>query len=159
VVIRQNLVLAQVSAVVSIGGTASTLRTRLTLGQAAPEPRLACESLWITSARNRTAIIQAKFYKPPVGNVAVQEVHAAKTHYGADQAWVVTNSRFTRSARELATTTDVRLLDGSTFRDVGLFISNFLGTGDSHGNACRGGTWKSNRKEAHVNRSRAGENR
>lgn len=46
-----------------------------------------------------TIVIQCKNYSSPVGNKAVQEVYSAKDIYGADQAWVVTSSRFTSSAK------------------------------------------------------------
>jgi restriction system protein len=45
-----------------------------------------------------------------VGNKAVQEVFAAKRHEQAHHAAVVTNNDFTRSARQIAATTDVTLL-------------------------------------------------
>ncbi|SEA08107.1 restriction endonuclease [Acidovorax soli] len=47
-------------------------------------------------------VIQAKKYTGVVGNAAVQEVFAAKEYYEADYAMVVTNSRYTQSARTLA---------------------------------------------------------
>ena len=58
-------------------------------------------------------VIQCKKYSTPVGNAAVQEVHAAKSHYKADAAVVVTNTDFTKSARALANSTDVVLLHHS----------------------------------------------
>lgn len=58
-------------------------------------------------------VIQAKRYIKPVGNKAVQEVTAALRFYNADEAWVVTNATFTRSARALAHKNDVKLVDGT----------------------------------------------
>lgn len=55
-------------------------------------------------------VIQAKNYSGNVGNAAVQEAIAAKNFYSCDEAMVVTNSYFTRSALELANTTGVRLV-------------------------------------------------
>ncbi|WP_345891130.1 restriction endonuclease [Burkholderia sp. Ax-1719] len=55
-------------------------------------------------------VIQAKNYSGNVGNAAVQEAIAAKSFYGCDEAMVVTNSHFTRSAIELANTAGVRLV-------------------------------------------------
>lgn len=55
-------------------------------------------------------VIQAKNYSGTVGNAAVQEAVAAKSFYGCDEAMVVTNSTFTRSAIELAQATAVRLI-------------------------------------------------
>jgi HJR/Mrr/RecB family endonuclease len=55
-------------------------------------------------------VIQAKNYSGSVGNAAVQEAISAKSFYGCDEAMVVTNSYFTRSAMELATAAAVRLI-------------------------------------------------
>ncbi len=55
-------------------------------------------------------VIQAKNYSGTVGNTAVQEAIAAKSFYGCDEAMVVTNSTFTRSAIELADAASVRLI-------------------------------------------------
>ncbi|TKR53256.1 restriction endonuclease [Allopusillimonas ginsengisoli] len=55
-------------------------------------------------------VIQAKNYSGTVGNAAVQEAIAAKSFYGCDEAMVVTNSSFTRSAIELADAAAVRLI-------------------------------------------------
>lgn len=56
-------------------------------------------------------VIQAKNYSGSVGNFAVQEVIAAKNFYSCDDAMVVTNSYFTKSAIELAGATSVRLVN------------------------------------------------
>lgn len=56
-------------------------------------------------------VIQCKKYSKPVGNFAVQEAHAAKAHYSADVAVVISNAEFTASAKELAVSTDVVLMD------------------------------------------------
>lgn len=63
-------------------------------------------------------IIQAKRYEGSVGNKAVQEVACAVSYYGGDEGWVVTNSTFTKGAKELAQKTGVRLIDG---RDLSRF--------------------------------------
>jgi restriction system protein len=55
-------------------------------------------------------VIQAKNYSGNVGNAAVQEAISAKSFYGCDEAMVVTNSYFTRSATELANAASVRLI-------------------------------------------------
>lgn len=55
-------------------------------------------------------VIQAKNYSGSVGNAAVQEAISAKSFYGCDEAMVVTNSYFTRSATELASAASVRLI-------------------------------------------------
>jgi restriction system protein len=55
-------------------------------------------------------VVQCKKFAGPVGNFAVQEVAAARRHYGAHLAVVVAPNGFTSSARELAATNDVTLL-------------------------------------------------
>jgi restriction system protein len=58
-------------------------------------------------------VVQAKRYgyKNCVSLSAVQEVYGAKAYYRANQAWVVTNSYFTKQAKELAAACDVKLID------------------------------------------------
>ncbi|WP_152222756.1 restriction endonuclease [Pseudomonas sp. SCB32] len=56
-------------------------------------------------------VIQAKNYSGSVGNSAVQQAISAKAFYGCDEAMVVTNSYFTNSAKELANSALVRLID------------------------------------------------
>lgn len=55
-------------------------------------------------------VIQCKMYSSPVGNKAVQEIYTAKQYYGANNAIVVTNNTFTKSAKQLAKSTKVDLL-------------------------------------------------
>ncbi|PHE31706.1 restriction endonuclease [Bacillus pseudomycoides] len=66
----------------------------------------------ILKGRNRI-VIQAKRYgiKNRVGIRAVQEVYAGKAYYKADEAWIVTNSVFTKQAKELAKACQVKLID------------------------------------------------
>ncbi|PEP92133.1 restriction endonuclease [Bacillus toyonensis] len=66
----------------------------------------------IIKGRNRI-VIQAKRYgiKNRVGIRAVQEVYAGKAYYKADEAWIVTNSVFTKQAEELAKVCQVKLID------------------------------------------------
>ncbi|WP_235946958.1 restriction endonuclease [Paenibacillus glycinis] len=54
--------------------------------------------------------VQAKRYKGNVGLEAVQQVQAEKAHYGATEAWVVTNSDYTDQAYTLAKSNGVRLI-------------------------------------------------
>lgn len=56
-------------------------------------------------------VVQAKRYKGNVGIKAVQEIQSAKLYYKAQEAWVMTNSNYTKSAKELAYKTNVTLLD------------------------------------------------
>jgi len=63
--------------------------------------------------------IQAKGYTSGnVGNTAVQEAHAGMTHHRCHRAAVVTNSRFTSGAQELADSVGCQLIDGSQIPDV-----------------------------------------
>ncbi|PGA61626.1 restriction endonuclease [Bacillus pseudomycoides] len=66
----------------------------------------------ILKGRNRI-VIQAKRYgiKNRVGIRAVQEVYAGKAYYKAEEAWIVTNSVFTKQAEELAKACQVKLID------------------------------------------------
>ncbi|PFE67406.1 endonuclease [Bacillus cereus] len=65
----------------------------------------------ILKGNNETIIVQAKRYSTKVSLQAVQEIVAAKSYYNANHAWVVTNSYFTKPARELAIANDVLLID------------------------------------------------
>lgn len=58
--------------------------------------------------------VQCKYYSSPVGVAAVQEVTAAKAHYGCNAAMVVTNNTFTAAAEKLAAENGVTLLPGVT---------------------------------------------
>ena len=55
-------------------------------------------------------VVQAKRYERNVGIAAVQEVVGSIAYYKADRAMVVTNSNFTKSARDLAKRNEVELL-------------------------------------------------
>ncbi len=56
-------------------------------------------------------VIQAKRYDQTVGVEAIQQTVAAKGYYETDRAIVVTNSYFTRAAKELASANQVELWD------------------------------------------------
>lgn len=66
----------------------------------------------VLKGKNRI-VIQAKRYgiKNRVGIRAVQEVYAGKAYYKADEAWIVTNSFYTKQAKELAEACHVKLID------------------------------------------------
>lgn len=49
--------------------------------------------------------------KNRVGISAVQEIYAAQAYYKANEGWVVTNSVYTRQAKELAEACNVQLID------------------------------------------------
>jgi restriction endonuclease Mrr len=65
----------------------------------------------------RKVAVQLKRYTGPVGNAAVQAVVAGMFHYKAKEAWVITTSTFTKSARQLAKSNRVRLIDGRELED------------------------------------------
>ncbi|GAN87688.1 restriction endonuclease [Komagataeibacter intermedius] len=55
-------------------------------------------------------VVQCKLYRNTVGNEAVQQISAARLHYQADVAAVVSNADYTTSARQLARSNNVALL-------------------------------------------------
>jgi hypothetical protein len=55
-------------------------------------------------------VVQCKLYSRPVGNKAVQEIAAARTHEQAEYAVVASNNKYTPDAEQLASTTKVLLL-------------------------------------------------
>ncbi|MEH7075145.1 restriction endonuclease [Neobacillus drentensis] len=68
-------------------------------------------------------VVQAKRYSKDVGIKAVQEVIGAKSYYKADEAWVVSNSYFTKAAKELAQKGSVMLVDRDTLIDFILVLN------------------------------------
>lgn len=64
----------------------------------------------IAERNGRKLGIQCKLYSGNIGNKAVQEAHAGKAYYCLDDAAVLTNSKFTPSARNLAASTGTHLL-------------------------------------------------
>src|SRR5208283_170393 len=67
----------------------------------------------IVRYKGRRIAVQVKRWSGAVSNRAVQEVVASQKVYGCGEAWVVTNSRFTQSAREVAMAHDVVLVEGT----------------------------------------------
>lgn len=65
----------------------------------------------ILSSNRKRIVVQAKRYKKKVGIKAVQEIASAKSHYHADECWVITNNFFTEQAKRLAHSNSVRLFD------------------------------------------------
>jgi len=66
----------------------------------------------IASGGVRRLGIQTKGYENSAGNAAVQEAFSGMVHYGCTECVVITNSRFTRGAYELAESTGCRLIEG-----------------------------------------------
>lgn len=62
-------------------------------------------------------VLQCKLYTYPVGNKAVQEAAAARTHEGAHYAACVTNSSYTPAAQALAGTNAIALLHHDQLAD------------------------------------------
>ncbi|WP_431028784.1 restriction endonuclease [Lysinibacillus sp. LZ02] len=63
-------------------------------------------------------VVQAKRYSSSVGVKAVQEIIGAIRMYNATEAWVVTNSYFTKQAVKLANINDVYLIDRKELIDM-----------------------------------------
>jgi restriction system protein len=63
----------------------------------------------IAKKDGRTLGVQCKLYNAAVGNKAVQEAHSGKIYYGVDAVCVLSNTSYTKSARELAIATEVKL--------------------------------------------------
>lgn len=59
----------------------------------------------------KKSVVQAKRYKNKVGNKAIQEITAAVPQYDANQGIVVTNSEFTKPAKELAKSNNIVLVN------------------------------------------------
>ena len=77
----------------------------------------------IVAEKNNVRIVfQCKKYNTPVGNKAVQEIVAGKSHEIADVGCVVSNSSYTKSAKELAMTTGVYLLHYLDLKDIDKII-------------------------------------
>ncbi len=68
--------------------------------------------------------IHCKLYSAAVGNKSVQEAHAGAVHYGLTKAVVLTNSEFTKSARELAKSTGVVLVSHYDIPQLESILSN-----------------------------------
>lgn len=58
-----------------------------------------------------TVAVQCKRYTSPIGNAAVQEIHAGRTFVGAKGAIVIGTGGFTKAAKSIATISKVELLD------------------------------------------------
>jgi restriction system protein len=76
----------------------------------------------------KLVVVQCKRCAGTIGVSAVQEVLGAKSFYKAQEAWVVTDSTFTKAARELRKAPRVGLRgDGrSHVNDYGLFVAPVL---------------------------------
>jgi restriction system protein len=77
----------------------------------------------LLSKDGNKVVVQAKRHSKDVGIKAVQEVIGAKAYYSADEAWVVSNSYFTKAAQELANKSMVTLIDRDQLIDLILVIN------------------------------------
>jgi restriction system protein len=77
----------------------------------------------ILSKNGQKIVVQAKRHRNAVGIGAVQEVNAARQYYKADDAWIVTNDYFTGSAKKLAKSTNVRLVNRSVLTEMILQVN------------------------------------
>ena len=59
---------------------------------------------------NKTVAIQCKYYQGSVGNSAIQEAYSGSRFYEADTAMVISSGKFTKSARQLASSLNVMCL-------------------------------------------------
>lgn len=73
--------------------------------------------LILVNGEKRIAV-QAKRYKGNVGNRAVQMILGAKKYYGCHEAWIVTNSFYTKAAIQMSEKTDVLLVDRNGLLDL-----------------------------------------
>ena len=71
-----------------------------------------------------TLAVQCKLYSKPVGNAAVQEAIAGRQFLNAEHAAVVSNSNFTRAAKELAASAGVLLLHHEQLTDLSDLLSS-----------------------------------
>ncbi|WP_405176336.1 restriction endonuclease [Paenibacillus sp. FSL H8-0261] len=65
----------------------------------------------ILRKEDKKIVVQAKRYSKNVGIKAVQEAQASIAHYGAVEAWVVSNNDYTTAAYELAKSNRVKLIN------------------------------------------------
>ena len=63
-------------------------------------------------------VVQAKRWKGKISNKGIQEVVAAIKQYNADEAMVITNSYFTKSAAQLANSNNVALIDRDKLNEL-----------------------------------------
>jgi hypothetical protein len=72
----------------------------------------------IVSGHGRRIAVQVKGYANKVGNDAVQQVHSGMTYHKCQECAVITNNRFSRSARELAASVGCTLIGRDDMEDL-----------------------------------------
>lgn len=69
-----------------------------------------------------TIVVQCKKHQSPIGNKAVQEITAAMGYYNANLGFVVSVSGYTESAKLLAASNGIFLLDYSELQNIDKFV-------------------------------------
>jgi hypothetical protein len=72
----------------------------------------------LAEKNNLVVVVQCKLYNKAVGNEAVQQASAARLHYKADHAIVISKGAYTSSAKQLAATNRVLLLHYDDLRHL-----------------------------------------
>jgi HJR/Mrr/RecB family endonuclease len=72
----------------------------------------------IVTGKGRRIAIQAKGYEGSVGNGSVQEAYTGAKFYDCPDCVVITNSRFTSGAAEVARRVECKLIDGDRIPDL-----------------------------------------
>ncbi len=90
------------------------------LGFSARATKVSCDQgVDILAERNDISFaIQCKLYSHPVENKAVQEISAGKQHYNTDYGEVVSNACFTKSAKQLAHSNKIILLNDNCLDEL-----------------------------------------
>lgn len=70
------------------------------------------------SSSESKIIIQAKCYSNKVPISAIQEISAARSYYGTNNAWVITNNYFTQPAINLARSNGIKLIDRKALAEL-----------------------------------------
>lgn len=68
----------------------------------------------ILKSEHKKIVVQVKRSNSKVGIKAVQEIFAAQRYHNANEAWIVTNSFYTKSATELGSACDIVMKDRNT---------------------------------------------
>jgi len=79
----------------------------------------------VTEIGGARVCIQAKRWKGTVGKDAIYQVNTARVMYDAAFAWVVTNSIFTKQAKEVAAQVDVTLVDRAVLMQFDQFLQDW----------------------------------
>lgn len=67
---------------------------------------------------NNSISVQCKLYSGSVGLHALQEVYSSMARYKTNYAWVITNSNFTKQAKEYANDAQIKLIDRNILQQL-----------------------------------------